>query len=492
MSTQKNFEITAQNMLALPVQHRVNSLGGYGPNGEVIFERHPANCPSSLSINTGSATATFLTNGSVDFEVKHPSGLTVRVLEGSFDSVEKRETGVPSSNVWIQFPNRFASIINPNSNWNLPPVSIKLIKTNSPRAMWYCASFSPEPDSVIQTTTQLTLTQSPHGTVLQRSIFLHNTGKTPLTGSLWTYFHLRGTQRFVYHKPLWYDMALPLSAAETITAARMPNENILQIKYVSSQSENLAACESTCDYSTFIGDSSAFSVFPQALQRGQLLDQGARDKLNRFTTSSISASRFSFDLQPEGSASLIQSLLYVEDESLIENFRQQITCEEPGYTALENAFRQASLNLTQAASIPNSQLLITNYQLSIPHPSFEISLPATPAISAYINSVWTGVDELYEKCRAHGATLADGIEVGTRDRAQDMLPKMKADPARVRTDLVHAFSFMYMTDDTPGNGRLTLLKNCMDCSPVNIPAAGWIVKLPYKMTTVHMPTAQCG
>ena len=470
MTSTKRFQRTAQYILTLPIQHRVNELGGYGPKGEVIFKRHPLNCPSSLSINSGNATATFLTNGSTDLEVKHPSGLTVRVLEGSFDSVEKRETNIPSNNVWIQFPARFASIINPNANWNLSPASIKVIKTHSPRAMWYCASFSPAPDSVIQTATQLTLTQSPHGPILQRNIYLHNAGQNPMAGNLWTYFHLHGTQRFVYHKPLWYDMGLPLSATETVTAARMPNENILQIKRVSSQLENLTACESTCDYATIIGDSSAFSLFPQAVQQGHLLNQGARDKLNRFTTSSISASRFAFDLQPNESASLLQSLLYVEDEQLIGNFRKQITCEEPNYTALESAFRHAAQELIQSTSSTTSYSRIPHSPSLIPHPPFEISLPTEPALSAYINSVWTGVDELYEKCRAHGATLADGIEVGTRDRAQDMLAKMKTDPARVRADLVYALSFMYVTDDTPTTGRLSLPRKLHGLFPRQYPS----------------------
>ena len=40
--------------------------------------------------------------------------------------------------------------------------------------------------------------------------------------------------------------------------------------------------------------------------------------------------------------------------------------------------------------------------------------------------------ELYENCRAHGAKLANGIELGTRDRAQDMWPWLKEDPGRIR------------------------------------------------------------
>lgn len=132
MSTLTDSETTAQNILAIPIQHRVNALGGYGPAGEVIFEKQPFNCPSSLTVQQGDATAAFQTNGSVDFEVKHPGGLAVHVLEGSFDPVEKRETGVPSANTWLEFSGRFASIINPNANWNLPPLTNRIIKTSAP------------------------------------------------------------------------------------------------------------------------------------------------------------------------------------------------------------------------------------------------------------------------------------------------------------------------------------------------------------------------
>lgn len=466
MPTLTDFETTAQNILALPIQHHVNALGGYGPAGEVIFEQPPFNCPSSLAISAGNATATFLTNGSVDFEVKHPDGLAVHVLEGSFDPVEKRETGVPSANAWLGFSGRFSSIINPNANWNLPPLSSRIIKTSTPRAIWFCAAFAPQPASVIETATRLTLTTSPHGPILQRDIYLRNTGPAPLTGHLWTYFHLRGTQRFVYHKPLWYDLGLPLSPTETVTVARMPGENLLQMKRVSSQTNHLLPIEVTCDYASFVGDSSAFSLFPQALQHGRLLKQGAKGRLNRFTTPNISASRFAFDLQPGESASLCQALLYLTDETLIDSFRQHLASADPGYNALETSFRQASLNLIEATSplkFPKTESRISN-------PEFRIDIPSTPATSAYLNSLWLGVDELYEKCRAHGATLADGIEVGTRDRAQDMFARMKSDPARVRADLAHAFSFMYVTDDTPALGRLTLPQKLHGLFPRQYPS----------------------
>lgn len=104
----------------------------------------------------------------------------------------------------------------------------------------------------------------------------------------------------------------------------MPGETLLQIKRVSSQAQHLAALEATCDYASFVGDSSALALFPQALQHGQLLERRAKDRLNRFTTTSISASCFAFDLQPSESANLCQSLHYITDEALMEVFRQHL------------------------------------------------------------------------------------------------------------------------------------------------------------------------
>jgi hypothetical protein len=84
-----------------------------------------------------------------------------------------------------------------------------------------------------------------------------------------------------------------------------------------------------------------------------------------------------------------------------------------------------------------------------PATGFRVAIPAEPAVACYLNSLWAGVSELYENCRAHGARLADGIELGMRDRAQDMWPMLKADPARVRADLLHAMSFLYRTVTEP-------------------------------------------
>ena len=90
-----SFAAEARRILSVAVANRVNALGGYGPGGEVIYEAHPPNCPSVLVDSRRDATATFTSNGSVDFLVKLPDGFEVHVLDGSFDAVEKRETGVP-------------------------------------------------------------------------------------------------------------------------------------------------------------------------------------------------------------------------------------------------------------------------------------------------------------------------------------------------------------------------------------------------------------
>src|SRR5690349_7883654 len=75
--------------------------GGYGPNGEVIYTQHPTGCPSVLVDSRDGAKATFLSNGSIEFRVRAADGLDVDVLRGHFDAVEKRETGVPSQDLWV-------------------------------------------------------------------------------------------------------------------------------------------------------------------------------------------------------------------------------------------------------------------------------------------------------------------------------------------------------------------------------------------------------
>lgn len=60
----------AERILALPISERVNALGGYGPDGEVVYDGHPAGCPSVLMTALDGASATFMSNGSIAFAVK--------------------------------------------------------------------------------------------------------------------------------------------------------------------------------------------------------------------------------------------------------------------------------------------------------------------------------------------------------------------------------------------------------------------------------------
>ena len=55
----------AERIIELQIQDRVNKLGGYGPSGEVIYEKHPLSCPSVLVSKAGNAIATFMSNGSI-------------------------------------------------------------------------------------------------------------------------------------------------------------------------------------------------------------------------------------------------------------------------------------------------------------------------------------------------------------------------------------------------------------------------------------------
>jgi hypothetical protein len=106
-----------------------------------------------------------------------------------------------------------------------------------------------------------------------------------------------------------------------------------------------------------------------------------------------------------------------------------------------------------------------------------LNLPAAGEISEYANSLWATVDELYENCRAHGAALADGIEIGMRDRAQDMWAKVRQEPGRVREDLLHALSLMIVTgEEAPRveeGRRMTLVEKLHGTFPRQYPSV-WL------------------
>lgn len=465
-------------MLALAIKHRINALGGYGPAGEVIYEQHPVACPSVLVDSRGNASCTLMSNGSVAFSVRISEGLDVTVLAGSFDNVLKRELGAPSANVWLSIPRGgrrlVSSLINGNAARGLAPERIKVVKTGGPdRSIWYCMYFRVAGGRRFESAVKCSLVMTAKGPALARQIFVCNRGGKPLVGDLWTCFNLHSTQRFAWDKDLWYDIGLPLSKTETVVAASVPHTRIVQLKRVSSALKNARAVEATCDYTTFVGDSAAYSLLPQAVLAGGLLKSGAGSRLNRFSTPTLAASRFAVRLRPGASASVRQALLYVQDAGSEQQFRQDAMYVEPTFEAMAQAFTRAARRLL--ARTPDARRILAAAPAGrrAPRwPDFEVTLPAQPAAAHYANSAWTGVEELYEKCRSQGAVLADGIEIGTRDRSQDMWPKLKQEPARVRADLVHAFSFMYVTADAPvaGGKRLSLPQKLQGMFPRQFPS----------------------
>ncbi len=472
-----SFEKEARRLLDLEIEARINNLGGYGPEGEVIYEQHPRGCPSVLVDNRRNATATFMTNGSTEFLVKIPEGMDVQVLDGCFDPVEKRERNVPSTNVWLDVQagkaNMFFSLLNPAGS-GCAPDSVKIVKLGDPdRSMSYCASFSEEGGLSWTTVVRHSLAYTKKGPALIRQVCVTNTGRKKLEARLWNYYNLHGTQRFVYNKELWYDQGLPLSGTETVVSATVPYSEIVQIKRLSSRLRNLKALETTCDYSEFVGDTSATAILPDAVRRGSLLGGGTGRKLNRFATSTIAASSFALSLARGKSAILEQSLLYVTDPATQKRFRRLSGTPVPTYKGVSNAFARAAMRLVKDTPDVAAALSARGTASSVDHwPTFEFSVPDDKAVSEYAKSVWTGVAQLYENCRAHGAKMAEGIELGTRDRAQDMWPKMKEDPGRVRADLVHAFSFMYVTQKHPERikGRLTLEQKLHGMYPRQFPS----------------------
>jgi len=472
------FVAEAERVLALKVDERTSRLGGYGPAGEVIYEAHPSGCPSVLVDSQKDATATYMSNGSIGFIVRIEGGMEIRVLDPSFDPVEKREISVPANNVWLDVRTRkgrhIASLVNPKANVNAVPASIRVVKLGDPdRSMWYCATFKPAAGVTYRTAIKFALKYTDAGPALTREIFVQNLSRTVLKGNLWTAFTLHGTQRFVYNKELWYDSGMPLSPEEIVVSCTVPYTDIIQIKRVSSAVTNARPLDMTADYATFVGDTSAYITMPQAVLAGRMLKGGAGRQLNRFSTAAVAASRFGVNLKPGQAATVQQSLLYVTDEATIREYGRRASFSIPTYKEMSKTFRSAAEYLVTAT--PSAAQVTERKPLAAadrPHPAFELQLPKQRRVSHYANSLWTGVKELYEKCRAHGAKLANGIELGTRDRAQDMWPKMKEDPGVVRADLVHAMGLMYVTTDSfPTDGRpLTIVEKLHGMFPRQYPS----------------------
>ena len=454
--------------------------GGYGPNGEVIYTKHPTGCPSVLVDSRGGAKATFMSNGSIEFRVRSGDGLDVEVLRGHFDPVEKREIGVPAQDLWLRLEGAagtqpsVASLVNPQRNLNLEPVAIKLVKLTKPNcAFWFTAEFAPAAATRLETAVAFSLVLTDSGPALLRRCLLHNGGPQAVPGQLWSFFNLMGTQRFTYNKSAWYDRGLPLNPDELVVAATVPFSNSPQVKRLSARaSANVPAGEATCDAFRFMGDCAATSLLPTAVRCGKLLSlPGDPAAFNRFSSPTITAVRRDFCLASGEDAVLEEALLYVTAPETLELFAKEMRSEGTNYPDVAAAFTTAARNLlprtpdvaaciaeisaerelssTRSTSAHQAAADWDNPRSDGNAPEFQIAIPAEPAAACYLNSLWAGVGELYENCRAHGARLADGIELGTRDRAQDIWPMLKADPVRVRADLLHSLSFLYRTVTEP-------------------------------------------
>ncbi|PCJ52018.1 MAG: hypothetical protein COA79_24885 [Planctomycetota bacterium] len=477
-----SFEKDANNILNMKINSRVNSLGGYGVNGEVIYVDHPIGCPSVLADKQNNAKATFMSNGSIELNVLHEeNNKEVHVLKGSFDAVEKKETGPLSNNIWLTIhngkQNHTLSLLNSNINKNVTPASIKIIKRSSDRSMWYCNEIKIGQKIHLKTALKIQLIDSGSGPVLLKRLYIKNLGNQNLKGTLWAYLDLQGTQYFAYNKSAWYDAGLPLSPTEQIISASVPYSEMLQIKRVSSSSTTgIKIQESTCDYQTFIGNTSKLSTLPEAVIQDKMLTSGAGKRLSRFCSPVISAVKSTLNINKNKSGVFSQSLTYITDTKIIAQFLKNSDAFDPTDKSIAKAFQTASKNLITKTRNINELNKISeqiNVEASICD-DFYMDMPHQRVVSEYANSVWTTVEELYENCRAHGANLADGIELGTRDRGQDMWPKIKENPGIVRQDLIHALGFMFQIDDKPKKGkRLELKHKLHGMFPRQFPSA-WI------------------
>ncbi len=425
----------AEKIHRLPLASPVSSFGGYGPDGEIIYTRALQGCPGVFVAQAGHAIVTVQTNGSTHFRTLLEQK-EIHVLRGSFDPVVKRETGLPSHNIWLRLEGgEFYSLINPL--WKKRDTH-RVIKTSgAEKAIWFAGA-----SDGIATAVEIALSMTSHGPALVRRTHLKNTEAAVQRGQLWSSFHVHGTQFFSYNKDNWYDAGLPVGDADIVVACPVPFTEIHQIKRLSQKRHHLPWLGATCDYQSFVGSSSASALWPEAVARGGFLPAGAGEKLNRFSTPTLAASAHEWELAPGESASLEEQLLFVENPEAIAAFRQLLATDEPGYAAAQERFRAAAIGLVEATAESPDPATAPEVE---DRTGFFFEWAAQPAVSRYANSLWATVDELYENCRAHGAPLADGIEVGSRDRAQDMWVKMRNDPARVRADLVHAFSLMIRT-----------------------------------------------
>ena len=465
------FSVQAERMLELAVSIPVNEFGGYGPGGEVIYTKPLRGCPAVMVDKKGSHTLTAQSNGSTEFKTRIAGGKEITVLRASFDAVTKRETGVPSHNLWLRMSStRIASLMNPSSGGGLVAAASRVIKTASPdRAMWFLQDFG-----AMRSAVKLQLVETPAGPAVFRGLQIENCGPEACSGQVWSCFNTHGTQFFAYNKDNWYDSGLPVTPLECVVACPVPFSEIYQIRRASSHPDGMRPLGATCDYESFVGDSSAVAILPSAVREGFILPHGTGSRLNRFSTPTLAACGFDFELKAGGVATLEQSLLYVTDLALIEVFRRMASCDSPLFPDVEAAFRTAAGVLLESSPGAAACMPECGVSLRSAPEEFYLNIPSAGEISEYANSLWATVDELYENCRAHGAALADGIEIGMRDRAQDMWAKVRQEPGRVREDLLHALSLMIVTsEDAPcveAGRRMTLFEKLHGTFPRQYPS----------------------
>ncbi len=446
---EQNFSVEAHRIVELPITHRVNSLGGYGPGKEVIYQAHPFGAPAEVSDKKGNTAVSFLSNGSIDFRVNLPGFPEIVILAASFEKMDKREINVPAQNIWIEINGRASSIINPHGGYPLSFSKIKIVKITQPHpAMWYCTEFDRGSRVNVQTAVKLWLTETRFGPVLRRDVFIKNKSQEALEGNLWLYFNLPATMEYTWDRDIWYNRGLPLSGANTVIASTVPNRDIVQLKQVTSDwLDGLSFKQATCDYISFIGHSAANAFLPLAVQKGELLKRGAGRRINRFNSPTIAANRYDIRLPAGGSTALQQSLLFVMDETTIAYFRRSMQAESADFDEMEQAFRKSSQWLVDKTAkhllidtVPEAAHIDANAEAD-----FEIKLPGNPKLEAFFSSALSNIDSHYN--RTYGRRLADGVEIGMRDRAQDMWLMMKIEPEIVRQDLIYTFSMMYSLPD---------------------------------------------
>ena len=440
----QDFRNEARKILDLKIAYRVNANGGYGPNKEVIYESHPFGSPAILTDKKGNATASFYSNGSIDFGVKVKNFSEVKILDSNFDKMDKREINVPSHNVWIEIDGKISSLINSEVGFFLKPGEIKIVKINQPnQEMWYCSKFYSE-DFNIETAVKVSLSNNEFGPILKREIYVGNNNGKKLEGNVWLFFNLPSEMENTWDRDIWYNRGIPLDDDNNIViASTVPHKKSLQIKQIhSTYYGDIQFVEATCDYLSFIGHSAASSFLPMAVQQGTILRRGARSRMNRFSSPTIAANHYKIDIAQKSYCVIQQNLLYVVHEEIINEFRDIIQSDSVNFNEVEKSFIQASKLLVNKIGVDLFTNRNINSNISLDNKfMLKLKLPSNPELEVFFDSICKNILHLYN--RSYGRKIADGTEIGMRDKAQDMWPMIKENPSIVRKDLIHKFSMMY-------------------------------------------------